>query len=68
MLAKEKYGMRGRDTPSGTRIDPVHRADPDGGVDLDGRLIRKGAVDPSTCSCAPSAEHAAGSQIEARGV
>ena len=46
MLAKEKYGLRGRELqPHEARFIPVHRATRMSGVNYDGREIRKGAVD-----------------------
>ena len=46
MLAKEKYGLRGRDvTEIGARFIPFSAETRMSGCDLDGRKIRKGAVD-----------------------
>ena len=46
VLAKEKYGLRGRDvTEIGARFIPFSAETRMSGCDLDGRKIRKGAVD-----------------------
>ena len=51
VLAKEKYGLRGRtvgagpDTPSGAKFIPFTAQTRMSGVDLDGRSVRKGAPD-----------------------
>lgn len=46
VLAKEKYGLRGRDVQSiGARFIPFSAQTRMSGCDLDGRIIRKGAVD-----------------------
>src|SRR5206468_2686269 len=46
VLAKEKYGLRGRDvTEIGARFIPFSAETRMSGCDLDGRRIRKGAVD-----------------------
>jgi potassium-transporting ATPase ATP-binding subunit len=46
ILAKEKYGLRGRDvTEIGARFIPFSAETRMSGCDLDGRKIRKGAVD-----------------------
>src|SRR5512132_980123 len=46
VLAKEKYGLRGRDvTEIGARFIPFSAESRMSGCDLDGRRIRKGAVD-----------------------
>ena len=46
VLAKEKYGLRGRDvTEIGARFIPFTAQTRMSGCDLDGRRIRKGAVD-----------------------
>ncbi len=46
VLAKEKYGLRGRDVQSiGAKFIPFSAQTRMSGCDLDGRIIRKGAVD-----------------------
>ena len=46
VLAKEKYGLRGRDvTEIGANFIPFSAETRMSGCDLDGRMIRKGAVD-----------------------
>jgi K+-transporting ATPase ATPase B chain len=46
VLAKEKYGLRGRDVQSiGAKFIPFSAQTRMSGCDLDGRVIRKGAVD-----------------------
>ena len=46
VLAKEKYGLRGRDLASaGAQFVPFSAQTRMSGVNLDGRVIRKGAVD-----------------------
>src|ERR1700675_2619365 len=46
VLAKEKYGLRGRElSPYGTTFIPFSATTRMSGVDLDGREIRKGAFD-----------------------
>ncbi|HEV8720597.1 MAG TPA: potassium-transporting ATPase subunit KdpB [Candidatus Binatia bacterium] len=46
VLAKEKYGLRGRDVQSiGAKFIPFSAQTRMSGCDLDGRTIRKGAVD-----------------------
>ncbi len=46
VLAKEKYGLRGRDlAPLGTTFIPFSALTRMSGVDMDGRQIRKGAFD-----------------------
>jgi K+-transporting ATPase ATPase B chain len=46
VLAKEKYGLRGRDVHGiGARFIPFSAQTRMSGCDLDGRVIRKGAVD-----------------------
>ena len=46
VLAKEKYGLRGRDVQAiGARFIPFSAQTRMSGCDLDGRIIRKGAVD-----------------------
>ena len=46
VLAKEKYGLRGRDVQSiGAKFIPFSAQIRMSGCDLDGRIIRKGAVD-----------------------
>ena len=46
VLAKEKYGLRGRDVQSiGAKFIPFSAETRMSGCDLDGRIIRKGAVD-----------------------
>jgi K+-transporting ATPase ATPase B chain len=46
VLAKEKYGLRGRDLAgSGAHFVPFSAQTRMSGVDLDGQVIRKGAVD-----------------------
>jgi potassium-transporting ATPase ATP-binding subunit len=46
VLAKEKYGLRGRDmTPLNAKFVPFSAQTRMSGIDLDGTLIRKGAVD-----------------------
>jgi K+-transporting ATPase ATPase B chain len=46
VLAKEKYGLRGRDVQSiGAKFVPFSAQTRMSGCDLDGRIIRKGAVD-----------------------
>ena len=46
MLAKEKYGIRGRDLAAhGATFVPFTAQTRMSGVDLDGREIRKGAAD-----------------------
>ncbi len=54
VLAKDKYGLRGRDLSSyGATFIPFSATTRMSGVDLDGRQIRKGAPDAilSYCSC-----------------
>jgi len=54
VLAKEKYGLRGRDLSSfGATFIPFSAATRMSGVDLDGREIRKGAPDAvlQHCGC-----------------
>ncbi len=49
ILAKEKYGIRGRDMEElGATFVPFSAQTRMSGVDIDGRLIRKGAVDSIT--------------------
>jgi K+-transporting ATPase ATPase B chain len=49
VLAKEKYGLRGRDVHGiGARFVPFSAQTRMSGCDLDGRVIRKGAVDAVT--------------------
>ena len=46
VLAKEKYGLRGRDVQAiGAKFIPFSAQTRMSGCDLDGRIIRKGAVD-----------------------
>src|SRR5438309_4925973 len=46
VLAKEKYGLRGRDVQAiGAKFIPFSAQTRTSGCDLDGRIIRKGAVD-----------------------
>ena len=46
VLAKEKYGLRGRDVQSiGAKFIPFSAQTRMSGCDMDGRIIRKGAVD-----------------------
>jgi K+-transporting ATPase ATPase B chain len=45
VLAKEKYGLRGRELASVTKFIPFSATTRMSGVDLDGREIRKGAFD-----------------------
>jgi potassium-transporting ATPase ATP-binding subunit len=52
VLAKEKYGLRGRDLSSyGATFIPFSAATRMSGVDLDGRQIRKGAPDAIQQHC-----------------
>ncbi len=49
ILAKEKYGLRGRDLASlNARFIPFTAQTRMSGVDIDGRIIRKGAIDSIT--------------------
>ncbi|MES2489866.1 MAG: potassium-transporting ATPase subunit KdpB [Pseudomonadota bacterium] len=49
VLAKEKYGLRGRDLASlNARFIPFTAQTRMSGVDIDGRVIRKGAIDSIT--------------------
>ena len=49
VLAKEKYGLRGRDMANlNARFIPFTAQTRMSGVDIDGRIIRKGAVDSIT--------------------
>ncbi len=55
VLAKEKYGLRGRDLSSyGATFIPFSATTRMSGVDLDGREIRKGAPDAIVQHCASS--------------
>jgi potassium-transporting ATPase ATP-binding subunit len=55
VLAKEKYGLRGRDlSASGATFIPFSASTRMSGVDLDGREIRKGAPDAVLNHCASS--------------
>jgi K+-transporting ATPase ATPase B chain len=50
VLAKERYGLRGRElSQMNARFVPFSAATRMSGIDLDGRSIRKGAVDAITC-------------------
>ena len=55
VLAKEKYGLRGRDLSSyGATFIPFSATTRMSGVDLDGRQIRKGAPDAIIAHCGSS--------------
>jgi len=59
VLAKEKYGIRGRDmAPMNARFIPFSAQTRISGVDVEGSSIRKGAVDAVLAQC-PSASTAA---------
>ena len=45
VLAKEKYGLRGREIPDGAHFIPFSAYTKMSGVDIDGRRLRKGATD-----------------------
>jgi potassium-transporting ATPase ATP-binding subunit len=45
VLAKEKYGLRGRDIPANAKFHPFSAYTKMSGVDVDGRRLRKGATD-----------------------
>ena len=64
VLAKEKYGLRGRDVQGiGAKFIPFSAQTRMSGCDLDGRRIRKGAVD-AIVNYVQELGGAAGSQIE----
>ena len=65
VLAKEKYGLRGRDvTEIGAHFIPFSAETRMSGCDLDGRNIRKGAVEAIAAYVARVGSGTVGSQVE----
>ena len=56
VLAKEKYNLRGRDLSLGANFIPFSAQTRMSGVDLDGRQIRKGALEAISRLCADRGE------------
>ena len=61
VLAKEQYGLRGREREQiGAQFIPFSAQTRMSGCDLDGRVIRKGAVDAIVGSCQGARRHRSG--------